>query len=236
VTAAAAAALGAARALPLTFLAPPFGAATPGVRVLVAAVLVLLSGPALAAAAPPPLLVAALARELAVGVTLGVVAAIPFRAAEAGGALIDDALWPRRARSFADAYLLLALALFAALDGPRLVALAWGQSYVAFPVGAVPAAPAELNAAVEAGARLVATAAALAAPVLGALLVADVVAGLIARAQPPLAVVPGAPLRIGTAIAVVLVGLGSAVALLATDERGLGRALADAAHALAGPQ
>jgi flagellar biosynthesis protein FliR len=238
VTAAAAAALGAARALPLTFIAPPFGAATSGVRLLVAAVLVLMSWPALSAVPPPPLYAAALARELAVGMTLGLVAAIPFRAAEAAGALVDDALWPGRTRPFADAYLLLALALFAALDGPRLVALGWGQSYLAFPVGAVPSASAGLHAAVEAGARLVVAAAALAAPILGALLVADLVAGLIARAHPPLAVVPVAPIRIATALVLALVGLttvSGAVALLGKDARGLGQALVDAARALTPP-
>ena len=84
-----------------------------------------------------------------VGLLLGLVAALPFAAAEAAGALArrGRASVARAARGRADArgplaeaYALFALALFAAADGPRLVAVAAGQSYLAWPIGQRPSA------------------------------------------------------------------------------------------------
>jgi flagellar biosynthetic protein FliR len=223
VTGLAAVAAGAARALPLVWLVPPSGLRA--AKLLVAAGLAALAWPALAAAPAPSLPM--FARELMVGLTLGLVAAVPFRAAEAAGALVGGALGNARA-ALAGAYQLLALALFGALSGPRLLALAWAQSYAAVPVGA-PFTSTGIAVAIDAGARLVAAALALAAPVLGALLLADLTGALLLRAQPALGEVAGAPLRLLLALAVILLGLGTTLGVLAGTGSLAG--LADAVHA-----
>jgi type III secretory pathway component EscT len=147
---------------------------------------------------------AALPSEIVVGLLLGIVAALPFAAAEAAGALVDGGVHPWRARRgergpLADAYFLFALALFAVADGPRLVAVAAGKSYVAWPIGRAPS----LAEVLGVGAQLVATAVAIAAPALAAMLVAELALALVARVQPALGrAVDAAPLR---ALGVLLV-------------------------------
>jgi type III secretory pathway component EscT len=143
-----------------------------------------------------------------VGLLLGIVAALPFAAAEAAGALVDVGVHPWRARRgergpVADAYGLFALALFAVADGPRLVAVAAGRSYLAWPIAQGPSAAQILGV----GAELVATAVAVAAPPLAAMLVAELALLLVARVQPALGrAVDAAPLR---ALAVLLVAAGA---------------------------
>ena len=90
--------------------------------------------------AQPAAACGALPSEISLGLLLGLVAALPFAAAEAAGALVDAGVHPWRARAartrraargpLAEAYALFALALFAAADGPRLVAVAAGRSYL----------------------------------------------------------------------------------------------------------
>jgi flagellar biosynthetic protein FliR len=109
-------------------------------------------------------------------------------------------------------------------------------SYRALPVGAATSAPHGLAAAVDAGGRLIASAAAIAAPVLAALLIADVAAALIVRAQPALSNALGAPpVRLVVTVGAVAVGAATAAALLVSSGAlgGLEQALADAVRALA---
>jgi flagellar biosynthesis protein FliR len=242
VTPGAAALLGAARALPVVWLAPPFGGRSTGARVLVAAFLGAAAWPALAAAAEPALLWVALAREVAVGVALGVVASVPFRAAEAAGGLVESA-WappavPRPRALLGDAWMLLALALFGLVGGPSLLAGGFAESYLAFPVGSAPSANVGVRLGIEAGARLVSAAAALAAPPLAAVLITQVVAGLVIRAQPAVEEVLGLPAvqRI-LGLSMVALALGAWV-LVMRDLGGLGTLGAEipkAARALGGP-
>ncbi|MGZ3439986.1 MAG: flagellar biosynthetic protein FliR [Polyangia bacterium] len=200
-TAGAATVLAAARMGPLALVAAPFGRAW-AARAILAVLLVAAVVPSLLA--QPAATMSALPSEIAVGLVLGLIAALPFAAAEAAGALTDPGVHPWRARRgergpLAEAYLLFALALFAAADGPRLVAVAAGKSYVAWPIGRAPSAVEILGV----GAQLVATAVTLAAPALGAMIVAELALVLIARVQPALGrAVDAAPLR---ALAVLLV-------------------------------
>lgn len=201
-----AAAFAAARMVPLALVATPLtGRAWPA-RLVVAALLVAGTTPIVLQRSP----MTGWTTEPLVGLALGLVAALPFAAAEAAGALIDAGIQPWRARAstrpgpLADAYALLALALFAALDGPAATLRAALGSYVAWPSGARPT-DAELLAV---GARLVATAAELAAPALAALLLADLALALVARAQPALArAVDAAPLRTLAALLVLAGGV-----------------------------
>jgi flagellar biosynthetic protein FliR len=208
VSAGAAVVLAAARMGPLALVAAPFSRSW-AARAIVAALLVAAVVPAVTAQAAT---VAALPSELVVGLLLGLVAALPFAAAEAAGALADAGVHPWRARRgdrgpLADAYFLFALALFAVADGPRLVAVAAGRSYVAWPIGRAPSTAEVLGV----GAQLVATAVAVAAPVLAVMLVAELVLMLIARVQPSLGrAVDAAPLR---ALAVLLVAAAAVYAV-----------------------
>jgi flagellar biosynthetic protein FliR len=217
----------AARMAPAAFLAPPLGR-SPGVRVAVAAGLTALVAPSL-----PEVAAGAAWRELLVGVALGVVAAVPFAAARAAGALTDRARDPDGRGPLGTLFTLLALALFAAMNGPRLLVVAVAQSYTAFPVGSAPAPGAAV--ALEAGARLIGAGLILAAPALAALVLVELMVGLIARAQPSVTgAVEAASLR--TLTVVIVLGLGTLVlsgTLLGEGGlRGLASALADAVRML----
>jgi len=234
VSAGAAIALAAARMGPLALVAAPFSRAW-SVRAIVGALLVAAVLPAVMAqsAAMPAATMAALPSEMLVGLLLGVVAALPFAAAEAAGALADAGVQPWRAwrasdgdrGPLGDAYRLFALALFAVADGPRLVAVAAGKSYAAWPIGQAPSQAQVLAV----GATLVATALALAAPVLAAMVVAELVLALVGRVQPSLArTVDAAPLR---ALAVLLV----AAAAVYSVAHVLAPTMSAAAHLQAAP-
>jgi type III secretion protein T len=231
--------LAAARMGPLALVAAPFGRAW-AARAIVGALLVAAVLPALAAqsavagasaaAGPSAAALAALPAEVVVGLLLGLVAALPFAAAEAAGALVDAGIHPWRARRgergpLAETYLLFALALFAVADGPRRVAIAAAHSYVVWPIGHAPSA-AQI---VGVGADLVATAVGLAAPPLAAMLVAELVLVLVARVQPALGrAVEAAPLRAIAVLIVAAAGVYSAAHFLAPT-------MSAAAHLQAAP-
>jgi type III secretory pathway component EscT len=141
--------------------------------------------------------------ELLVGVALGVTASVPFRAAQAAGATLGKA---SGASGLGDGMGLFALALFGAAGGPLALARAWGETYVALPVDAT-------RLGVAAGAKLLATAISLALPGLGALLGAELLGGLITRAQPLLA--GGGALRVAVALLAIAAGVGAIVTILA---------------------
>jgi flagellar biosynthetic protein FliR len=197
-------ALAAARVLPVAVVAPLGRGLLP--RLVMAGVMTALVAPSVRSDATP----AALAREVLMGLTLGLVAALPFAVARLAGAAIDRTRDPDGdGRSIEAVFGLLALALFAALDGPRLLVTAVAQSYAAVPAGAAIDAQAGLGVALEAGARLFAAGLALAAPALAAMLLAELILALVERAQPALVqVAAGASLR--TLLVVALLSLGAA--------------------------
>jgi flagellar biosynthetic protein FliR len=193
-----------ARVGPVVAISPSLGGfgALPVVRIIVAVALAALLGPSLELQS---LTGAMLAREVLVGLLLGLVAAAPFWAARAAGLLAGG-------RPLGDGFGLLALAVFAALGGPRLACAALADSWSAVPV----TGPAQIFAA---GRTLFESAALLAAPALGALLVADLALGLWSRARGASddGVYPDttAP-RLALAVAVVALTLGLSVAVLQT--------------------
>jgi flagellar biosynthetic protein FliR len=238
-TGAAAVALAAARTVPVAALVPGLGAirGSRWVRLVVGGVLLATVLPAVQAADAPSVLPLALGRELLVGLTLALVAAVPFYAAQAAGLLVDEVRAPRTPgrRLLGDAYALLALALFAALSGPRLVVVGLAQSYAAFPVGGV-VASGGVGLALAAGAQLVTAAVALAAPALAALLLAELLAALAVRVQPALEdAVGGASLRTLLAVAVIALSLGTAMNGMQVRLGSLGERLVQSARGLAGP-
>jgi type III secretory pathway component EscT len=234
--------LGGARAAPVVWLVGPLGGvrlpapARVGLAFLLAglAASVLLASAAAAGLdrAPTAWLAVLVARELLVGLVLGLVASAAFRAAEAAGRLSDtlrganlaevlDPTTGEQGSPLAALYLLVATLVFFQIGGvPRLLDALLG-SYRALPIGAGPTAAGAGGAArlvTEAAARLFASGVALAAPVIVALWLTDLGLGLVARAVPqvPIAIV-GLPLKGLLAIGLVLVGLGALQAALAGD-------------------
>lgn len=233
-------ALGAARSVPIVLLVPGFGGrALPaplrvGIGLLLASFSLphltlgtasLMRGPGLGAW----LLIAA--REVLTGATVGLVVSFFFRAAEAAGGLVDVL----RGSSFAEVlapdsgarssptgalYLLLATVIFLELGGIGRLAVALARSYEALPLGGGPGAPAvgvesQLQVMLAASAKLVESAVGLAAPVIVALLLADVALGVVGRVTPALPVYFAAmPLKGVLSIGVVLLGLAALDAAL----------------------
>ena len=254
-----AAALGGARILPVLWLVAPLGGprlpAT--VRVGFALLLALVAAPALVATAGTAGLddvsvlrfMLLLAREIVVGLCLGLVASAAFRAAEVAGRLGDslrganvaEILVPtaeERASPLGVLYLLLATIVFFQIGGvPRLVD-ALLSSYRTLPIGGGLGEPAARHAAlvvVAASAKLIASGLALAAPVVVAIWLTDLALGLIARAAPSVPVYfLGLPLKGLLAIGVVLMGLGLLQNALAGSFLSWFRLLAQAVAALRG--
>jgi flagellar biosynthetic protein FliR len=197
--------LGAARTVPVAWMVPAFGGAALAapVRVGLGLGLAVLCLPRLAGQVPqvgPALWMLLLLRELAVGLTLGFVASLVFRAAETAGRLTDllrgadlaETLSPlsgARSSPLGQLTLLLAVVIFLELGGLGHLAVALGRSYDAVPVAAS-ATPAQLGRVaalvVGASAQMLEAALGLAAPALVALLLADLVLGVVGRAAPQL--------------------------------------------------
>jgi len=225
--------LAVARVAPVAVIAPPFGfGRSVGLRVAIAGMLVALVAPALPSSAAPSLAW----RELLVGLALGVIAAVPFAAAQAAGLLVDRARDPDGRGPLGTLFGLLALALFAAMNGPRLLVVALVQSYVAFPVGAELAPGAGAAIALDAGAQLVGAGLTLAAPALAAVVLVELAVGFVARAQPALeGAIEASSLR--TLAVVIVLSLGAlalASGMLGDGGlRGLAGAFTDGARGLA---
>jgi flagellar biosynthetic protein FliR len=238
-------ALGAARVLPVIWMVAPLGGprlpAT--VRIGFALLLALVAAPALAAA-PGGLALAdlsalhfslLLAREVVIGLCLGMVASAAFRAAEVAGRLGDtlrganvaEILVPasdERASPLGVLYVLLATIVFLHIGGVTRLVEALLSSYQTLPLGGGLGPLAVRRAAlvvVVASAKLIASGLALAAPVIVALWLTDLALGLIARAAPSVPVYfLGLPLKGLLAIGVVLVGLGMLQGALASGFSG----------------
>jgi type III secretion protein SpaR/YscT/HrcT len=232
--------LGAARTLPVAWMVPAFGGpnAPSAVRVGLGLGLAVLCLPRLAGQIPdagPALWVLLLAREAAVGITLGFVASLIFRAAEGAGRLTDifrganlaEVISPvsgGRTSPLGELTALLAIVIFLELGGLGHLALALGRSYDAVPIAAS-ATPAQLGRVATlvlvASAQMLEAAVGLAAPALVALLLADLALGMIGRAAPqiPLYFV-GMPLKALLGVGAALIGLATLDTALVAGFRG----------------
>jgi flagellar biosynthetic protein FliR len=221
--------LGAARTVPLAWSIPVFGGPNlpAQIRIGLGLGLSALCFPLLVASPPAGGAVAwalLATREVLVGVVMGFVCACMFRAAEAAGELTDvlrganlaGALSPvgeGRTSPLGALMLLLAAVVFLEIGGIGRVVSALGRSYEAIPLGAPLALGERSHTAamlvIVASAKLIEAAIGLCAPALVALLLADIVLGVIGRAVPsvPLYFV-GMPLKALLGIGAVLLGLG----------------------------
>jgi type III secretory pathway component EscT len=126
------------------------------------------------------------ARELLIGATLALSAALPWAAARSVGALLDSVGGPdqRRAGGAATLYGAVAVAAFFALGGARTAALGLAASYELLPLP--PRAPVLLTgpsaqSLTTLGAQLFVLTAHLALPLLAAQLLAELLVALLAR-------------------------------------------------------
>jgi type III secretion protein SpaR/YscT/HrcT len=232
--------LGAARTVPLAWMMPALGgpSAPAPLRLGLGLALAVLCLPRLAGQVPQAgagLWLLLLVREAAVGLTLGFVASLVFRAAEGGGRLIDilrganlaEVISPvsgGRTSPTGELTALLAIVIFLELGGLGHLAEALGRSYDAVPVAAV-ATPAQLGRVtalvLAASAQMLEAAVGLAAPALVALLLADLLLGAIGRAAPQLPLYfVGMPLKALLGVGATLVALAAMDSALVKGFRG----------------
>lgn len=213
----------AARLAPLVVLVPAFGvrgAPEVWLATLTTALVIVLMPVAAASAPVLPrdvfLLTLLSARELCLGAVFALALALPFWALEWGG-LVTDRLRTATAtgpdRTFGDLYLWIGVAAFLALGGHRLVIAALADGLGSYPLGA-PLAAGNVAGLALPIARLLAdafvAASMIAAPIAAVVVVADTLAGVVARTAPAWpAAVMASPLRNVLALAVAL--LGSAI-------------------------
>lgn len=233
--------VGTARTLPIAWLLPAFGGQNvpAQVRLGLGLALSVLCLPHVLLALPTSggiaFWILLLAREAAVGLTVGFVGSLVFLAAEGAGRLVDtlrganmaEVLSPAtegRSSPLGDVMLLLTCVIFLELGGVGLVSAALYRSYEAVPL-ALGNAPDNLAAAARlvaiTTAMLIESTLALAAPALVAMLLADLVLGAIARMAPQIPVYfVGMPLKALAGVGIVLVGLGSLQAALVASFQG----------------
>jgi type III secretion protein SpaR/YscT/HrcT len=244
--------LGAARTVPVAWMIPAFGGplVPAPVRLGLGLALSLLCLPRLESQVPGAasallwgLLVA---REVAVGLTLGFVGALVFRGAEVAGRLTDilrganlaEVLSPlseERSSPLGQITLLLSVVIFLELGGLGHVAVALARSYDAVPIAAA-ASPAHFGQAaalaLAASGQMLEAALGLAAPALVALLLADLALGAVARAAPQIPVYfVGMPLKALLGVGALLVSVGALEQVLGEGFRGWAGLLARAVAA-----
>ena len=180
--------------------------------------------------------VALLGREVMVGATLGVVAAVPLLAAAAAGA------WAAAAGGSDDAgvdawswfFPVTAATVFFAVGGHLAVVGALGLSYRALPVdgGALSASDA-IGVIAASGAQMIAAGLALAAPLVVAAMLAAVLVGVVERAAGlPVELVPEAAVRRCAVVLAAAAALVAVALLVAGDARALPASLAAAIERL----
>lgn len=220
--------LASARAVPVAWAIPAFGGVSlPSViRLTMGLGLAVLCMPTIGV--PPPVGDAVvwavlLAREILVGITLAFVCSCMFRAAESAGQLIDvvrgaslssfqSPTSHEQQSPLALLLLLLAAVAFFQIGGPGHIGWALQRSYEAIPLAwdrPMLDTLAAATAAITASAKLIESAIGLSAPILVAVLLADLAFGLVGRTVPEIPVASaGAPLRSVVVVAVLLLGLG----------------------------
>lgn len=233
-------ALGASRTLPLSWMVPIFGGPTLPVplRLGLGLGLGLLCFPLIALQPLPHDAVAwtlLLFREVIVGLVMGLVIACLFRAVESAGRLTDvlrganlaeviSPLSDERSTPLGNLFLFLAVVVFMEMGGAGYLASALARSYEAMPLGAGNQSQQAQQAALLvmiASAKLIESAVALAAPVLVALLLADLVLGALGRAAPSLPLFfVGMPAKALLGVGMVLLGLGTLDGALTAGFRG----------------
>lgn len=211
-------------------------------RIALAAVLALVLLPAAtvpAAGLPQSLLPYGLAvlAEALVGLVIGWVAQLLFTAAQLGGELLDiqmgigmanvlDPQFGVQVPLMGNFQYILASLVFLAINGHHMLIQALAYSTKLIPVAGAIADPKLVWFALDAIQAMFVTALRIVAPAVGALLLSNVVLGLLARAMPQMNVfVVGLPAQMALGLAVLAVGLPLYVAVLESAFDGLNATL-----------
>ncbi len=218
---------------------PAFGGQVlpPPVRILLGVCVALLIWPSVPMLARPlelGELVMAIAREAAIGAATGFLAALPFRAVESAGRLVDalrganlaELLSPElgaRTSPTAELYLRLTTVWFLASGAYRGVIFALADGFDRLPLAGAHPPLGGPRAAIAATGAVLEGATGIALPALASLLLADLTLGLVGRAAPSLGL--QGVLMSGRALIGVVVTALSLGAVLATVARGVGPAL-----------
>lgn len=233
-----------ARVVPVVELAPFLGGrATPRtVKTGIALAIALIVYPAvvtpdLLIAPPSDLALAALiVKEVLVGLTLGFVTSLVFESVRMAGQIVDAVRGqtmanvlvpqlPERASVTADYLYQLAIALFFVIGGHRLFLLAFTSSYQTItPLGYFSVDQATTTTfIVRVAADAIALGLSFALPAVAAILLADLMLGLVNKAAPQVNVFfLGMPAKAAIGIAVVLLSLGFWADRLAVEAAGVG--------------
>jgi flagellar biosynthetic protein FliR len=177
------------------------------------------------------------AKELAVGLVLGVAANLIFFGVEFAGQMVGitmglaivnvlDPIYNSSMSVVSRLYGLFALAIFFALDGHHILFEAIAASFRVVPLGAVHFGPGVYTKMMEMAYGVFVIGVHLAAPALAVLLLAEVAMGLVARTVPQMNVfLVGFPLKIGLGFAMMAATLPLVMRVLEGLFRGLGRDL-----------
>ncbi|MGD9494917.1 MAG: flagellar biosynthetic protein FliR [Armatimonadota bacterium] len=161
--------------------------------------------------------------ELAVGLAMGFVAATVLEALRFGGEVLDLQMGLRAGQLFdptsgahagilSTAYAIVALLLFVTIDGHHWLLRGLAASFTIVPVGAAGVGGALLTLVGDLGTALLTVGLRIAAPVMAALLLADLAFGIVARAVPQINVfLVGIPAKI--AVGLIIAALGAPVLL-----------------------
>jgi flagellar biosynthetic protein FliR len=210
--------LGAARLVPALLPLPLNGLP----RLVIALLVTLTVGPK---SLPPSgfRLPGIIATEVFVGLALGLWSALPFFVARSAGLFIDRAIHWRRG-PLGDTMQVFALGLWALCDGPSLLIRGLAESYQAIPMGGHPVGGEQLL--FVAGARFFSATLLMSGPILLALLLGELLLGLISRISPigrAIMVGPGpgigAELRLPVALIALIVGLFTVAKVLSAPEQ-----------------
>lgn len=158
----------------------------------------------------------AVAGELAAGLLMALVASIVFAGLQAGAQIVGfqmgfglpsavDPLYAGQSQTVEQLYGVLAALVFLAINGHHQVLLALARSLEVLPPGAFHLPLGGPDALAELSAELLSIGLRLAIPLAGALLLAEIALGLLARAVPQMNVfLVGMPARIGLGLLVFL--------------------------------
>jgi type III secretion protein SpaR/YscT/HrcT len=222
--------VGSMRTLPIAWLIPAFGGqnvptqARMGIGIAMAVLCLPQIMPGIPSEGGLMFWTLLMARETAVGFTVGYVGSSIFRAAESAGRLIDtlrganmaEVISPvteGRASPLGDIFLLLTTVIFLEIGGVGHVVTALARSYQAVPL-LITTTPASFGAAARlamlTSAQLFESTLALAAPAVVALMLADFILGAIARMASQIPVYfLGMPLKGLAGVGIVLVGMSA---------------------------
>lgn len=177
------------------------------------------------------------AKEAAVGLVMGFLAAMMFAAVQMAGAYVDlqvgfgfanvvDPMMKQHNAVVAQLYNLCATLLFLAINGHHLMIRGLADSFAVLPLGGMAMAPGATAGVMQLFAVLFVAALKIGAPVVGAIFLTDVALGILARTVPQLNVfVVGLPAKLSVGMLAVFAVLPIAFVVMSGLFEGLERDL-----------